>query len=158
VILKGPPDNNTGVALVELYDIDRASASRLANISGRSPVEGGRNGENVLIAGFIVGNNDGAARIVVRGLGPSLASAGVKNFVDDPYLEIHDNNGALLLANDNWQSDPAMASQVSAAGLAPANSRESAVAASFLPGTYTAIVSAATGLFGVGLVEVYNLP
>jgi glucose/arabinose dehydrogenase len=158
VILRGPPSNNTGVAVVEVYDVERASASRFANISGRSPVEGGRNGENVLIAGLIVGNNDGAARIVVRGLGPSLASAGIHNFVDDPYLEIRDNNGSVLLANDNWQSDPAMAAEISATGLAPTNSRESAVATSFLPGTYTAIVSAGSGLLGVGLVEVYNLP
>jgi glucose/arabinose dehydrogenase len=148
-------NNGTGVGLVEVYDVDRASASRLGNISGRASVQ---TGSNALFAGFIVGNNIGAANVVVRGLGPSLAQSGIINPLLDPTLELHDNNGTLLIGNDNWQDDASQAARISSAGLAPANPAESAVFASLLPGTYTAIVAGKNGGTGVGLVEVYNLP
>ncbi|MEY2578407.1 MAG: hypothetical protein QOI49_1231 [Verrucomicrobiota bacterium] len=147
--------NATGVGLVEVYDVDRATASRLGNISGRASVQ---TGSNALFAGFIVGNNIGAANVVVRGLGPSLSQSGITNPLLDPTLELHDNNGTLLIGNDNWQDDASQAARISSAGLAPANPAESAVFASLLPGTYTAIVAGKNGGTGVGLVEVYNLP
>jgi glucose/arabinose dehydrogenase len=153
-IIRGQ-SNGTGVGLVEVYDVDRATASRLGNISGRASVQ---TGSNALFAGFIVGNNIGAANVVVRGLGPSLAQSGIINPLLDPTLELHDNNGALLIGNDNWQDDASQAARISSAGLAPANPAESAVFASLLPGTYTAIVAGKNGGTGVGLVEVYNLP
>jgi hypothetical protein len=127
----------------------------LGNVSGRALVQ---TGTNVLIAGFIVGNNNGAARVVIRGIGPSLIQSGVTNPLPDPTLELHDNNGALLMANDNWQDNPAMAGQISASGLAPSNPLESAVLTGLLPGTYTAIVAEKNGGSGIGVVEVYNLP
>jgi hypothetical protein len=71
---------------------------------------------------------------------------------------LHDNNGALLLRNDNWQDDPKQAAQLTANGFAPANFREAAILTSLLPGMYSAIVSEKNGATGVGLVEVYNLP
>jgi len=153
-VLRGQGSNNTGVGLVEIYDVDRTN-SRLANISGRALVQ---TGSNVLISGFIVGNNIGAAKVVVRGIGPSLIQSGVTNPLLDPTLELHDNNGALLIANDNWQDDANQAGRISASGLAPSNPLESAVATSLVPGTYTAIVAGKNGGIGVGVVEVYNLP
>ncbi|HEX8489988.1 MAG TPA: hypothetical protein VF626_03125, partial [Chthoniobacterales bacterium] len=113
---------------------------------------------NVLIAGFIVGQNIGAAKVVVRALGPSLAQSGIVNFLADPTLELRDNNGALIVGNDNWQENSSQAAQVSASGLAPGNAQESAIPISLLPGMYTAIVAGKGGGTGVGLVEVYNLP
>jgi glucose/arabinose dehydrogenase len=147
--------NATGVGLVEVYDVDRGTASRLGNISGRASVQ---TGSNSLFAGFIIGNNIGAATVVVRGLGPSLAQSGIINPLLDPTLELHNNNGTLLIGNDNWQDDASQAARISANGLAPTNPLESAVFASLLPGTYTAIVAGKNGGTGVGLVEVYNLP
>ncbi len=117
-----------------------------------------QSGTNVLISGFIVGNNIGAAKVVVRGLGPSLGQAGVSNPLPDPTLEVRDNNGALVIADDNWQDNPAAAGQISASGLAPANPLESAVATSLVPGMYTAIVAGKNGGTGIGVVEVYNVP
>jgi glucose/arabinose dehydrogenase len=147
--------NTPGVGLVEVYDVDPTSASRLANISGRASVQ---TGTNVLIAGFIVGNNIGAAKVVVRGIGPSLVQSGITNPLLDPTLELRNNNGVLLIGNDNWQDDASQAARISAAGLAPADPLESAVFASLVPGTYTAIVAGKNGGTGVGVVEVYNLP
>ena len=147
--------NGTGVGLVEVYDVERTSASHLANISGRALVltQG-----DVLISGFIVGNNSGASKLVVRGLGPSLAQSGVTNPLLDPTLDVRDTQGASIITNDNWQEDANQAAQISANGLAPSNRLESAVATSLLPGMYTAIVAGKDGGTGVGLVEVYNLP
>jgi glucose/arabinose dehydrogenase len=152
-IVKGQ-GNRTGVGLVEVYDVQPTSASHLGNVSGRAFVQ---TGTDVLIAGFIVGNNIGASKLVVRALGPSLAQSGLTNFLPDPTLELRDNNGALVTANDNWQDNSAQAAQISADGLAPGNSVESAIAASLVPGTYTAIVADKSSRPGVGLVEVYNL-
>ena len=147
--------STTGVGLLEVYDVEATLTSRLANISGRASVE---TGSNVLISGFIVGQNIGAAKVIVRGIGPSLAQSGIVNPLGDPTLELRDNNGALVIGNDNWQDDANQATQISASGLAPGNAQESAIAASLLPGTYTAIVAGKSGGTGVGLVEVYNLP
>jgi hypothetical protein len=153
-ILKGK-GGASGVGLVEVYDLDTAAASRLANISARSFVQ---TTDNVLIGGFILGQNNGAAKVIVRAIGPSLAQAGINNALADPTLELRDGNGALLMANDNWQDDPSQAAQVTAAGVPPTNALESAIATSLLPGPYTAIVAGKNGGTGIGLVEVYNIP
>jgi glucose/arabinose dehydrogenase len=154
-VVRGNGATAPGVAVLEVYDVDPASASRLANISGRASV---LTGSNVLFSGFIVGNNIGAAKVVVRALGPSLTQSGIADPLADPTLEVRDNNGALIIANNNWQDDTSQAAQISAKGLAPANPMESAVATSLVPGTYTAIVAGNGGGTGVGLIEVYNLP
>ena len=68
-------NNGTGIGLVEVYDLDQAANSQLANISTRGFVD---MGDNVMIGGFIVG--DGVSTtVVVRAIGPSLAGAGVAN-------------------------------------------------------------------------------
>ncbi|MEY2501167.1 MAG: hypothetical protein QOI07_1501 [Verrucomicrobiota bacterium] len=154
-VVKGQGSTPPGVAVLEVYDVDRTSASRLANISGRASV---LTGANVLFSGFIVGNNIGAAKVVVRALGPSLVPSGITNPLADPTLEVRDNNGAVVIANNNWQDNPSQAAQISANGLAPASPSESAVATSLVPGTYTVVVAGNGGGTGVGLVEVYNLP
>jgi hypothetical protein len=62
-----------------------------------------------MIAGFIVGGNTGDDRMILRGIGPSLSDFGVPNALADPTLELRDDNGALLRANDNWMDDPEQA-------------------------------------------------
>jgi hypothetical protein len=142
-----------GIALVEVYDLNTAVASRLANLSTRALVQ---TGSNVVIAGFILGSNQGDDRIVVRGLGPSLSAFGVPNPLQDPTLELRDDNGTLLRSNNDWSDDSVQAAEVTAAGLAPSNTKESAIAATLPPGLYTAILAGLNGGTGVGLVEVYD--
>jgi len=62
----------------------------------------------------------------------------------------------LLIGNDNWQDDPAQATELTAAGLAPTNSLESGIAATLPPGLYTALLAGVNNSSGVGLVEVYD--
>jgi hypothetical protein len=147
-------NNGTGIGLIEAYDLNPAGASRLANISTRALVD---IGSNVVIAGFILGGNSGGDRIVLRGIGPSLSATGVANALADPTLELHDGNGALLLANNNWQDDPNQAAELIASGLALTSSLESGIAATLSPGLYTAVLAGVDNTSGVGLVEVYDL-
>jgi hypothetical protein len=147
-------NNNTlGVGLVEVYDLNPAAPTKLANISTRAFVS---TGDNIVIAGFILGNHSGADRIIARGIGPSLTDAGVANALADPTLELRDGNGTLLIANNDWQDNPVQASELIAAGLAPTNNLESGIATTLPPGVYTALLAGLNDGTGVGLVEVYD--
>lgn len=147
-------NNTIGTGLVEAYDLAQGVASKLGNISTRAVVS---TGADIMIAGFILGGNTGNGNVILRGIGPSLAAFGVPNPLADPTLELHDGNGALVVANDDWQSDPTQAAVVSAAGLAPTNVFESAIAAMLPPGQYTALLAGFNMGTGVGLVEVYDI-
>ncbi len=152
-IVKGK-DGATGLALVEVYDLDDAADSQLGNISTRSSIQ---SGENVAIGGFILGGAEKGAEVVIRAVGPSLSDQGVANALPDSTLELHDKDGALLASNDNWQDDPAQAAQILAAGFAPHDDLEAVILTTLPPGLYSAIVSGKGGATGIGLVEIYNL-
>ncbi len=146
--------NTTGVGLVEIYDLSTNQDSRLANISTRGNV---RTGEDIMIAGFILGGASSEDTVIVRGIGPSLFLGSPPTNLPDPRLELRDSNGQLIIENDNWMDDPNQAAIIQAAGLAPSNNLESAVAATLMPGPYTALLSGVNNGTGVGLVEVYDL-
>jgi cytochrome c peroxidase len=146
-------NQTTGIGLLEIYDFDQTVDSELANISTRGFV-GAQ--DNVMIGGFILGGNN-STRVAVRGLGPSLSQFGLGNLLADPTLELHDANGATLIANDNWTDDPVSAALLSANGLAPADSNESGIVTSLPPGQFTAILAGKNGGIGLGIIEVYNL-
>jgi len=150
-------NNGTGTGLVEVYNVDESvppNNIELANISTRGVVQ---IGENVMIGGFILtggANNNG---IAIRGIGPSLTQFGINNALSDPTLELRDNNGALIVTNDNWQDDPTSAAELTAHGLALSDAHESGIFALLQPNTYTAILAGKDGGTGVGLVEIYNV-
>jgi glucose/arabinose dehydrogenase len=146
-------NGGTGVTLAEVYDLDQAADSRLANISTRATVG---TGSDVLIGGFITGSKIGATRVAIRALGPSLQQFGIANPLPDPRLELRDANGALLASNDNWQSDAGQAALITGYGLAPPNNLESAIAISLAPAPYTAIVTGKNNQTGIGLIEIYD--
>jgi len=146
-------NNTSGIGLVEIYDLGQAVPGKLANISTRAFVS---TGDNIVIAGFILGNHSGDDRIVVRGIGPSLTALGVPNALANPTLELRDSNGTILFANDNWQDNPAQAAELTAAGLALSNPSEAGIAATLPPGLYTALLAGLNNGTGVGLVEVYD--
>jgi hypothetical protein len=144
-------DSSTGIGLVEVYDLGPASApAKFANISTRGFVQ---TGDNVMICGFIIGNQ--TSEVLVRGIGPSLAPFGISNALTDPMLELHDGNGAVLASNDNWQSD--QEAEIEATTLSPNDDKESAILRTLVPGAYTAILRGVSDTTGVGLVEAYNL-
>ncbi|MDQ6860259.1 MAG: hypothetical protein M3032_03775 [Verrucomicrobiota bacterium] len=146
-------DGATGIAIVEVYDLEPTAASTLSNISTCGSVQ---SGDNVMIGGFILGGSTNLTQVAIRGLGPSLSDAGLSDAVADPTLDLRDANGARLIANDNWQDDPDSAGQLTARGLAPKAAAEAAIFTTLPAGNYTAILASKNGT-GIGLVEVYNV-
>jgi sugar lactone lactonase YvrE len=144
-------NNATGIAIVESYDLDWNSESSLANISTRGLVQ---TGDRIMIAGTII-RGSGPANVLIRAIGPSLANFGISNALQDPTLELHDGNGALITSNDNWRSD--RATDILATTLAPADERESAILSTLPPGAYTAIVRGQNDSSGVAVIEAYQL-
>lgn len=140
----------TGIALVDLYEADN-SPSIFQNLSTRGFV--GSN-DDALIGGLVIGTGEPAV-IVVRAIGPTLASAGITQPLQDPTLELRNANGALISFDDNWQDNTPTA--VKAALLPLSDNREAAIVASLAAGNYTAIVRGKNGATGVALVEAYRL-
>jgi uncharacterized delta-60 repeat protein len=146
----------TGVAVVEVYDLDHPPDTRLANISTRGFVDVDN---NVMIAGVIVGPGNGTnARILARALGPTLGDLGVPGALADTTLDLVNSSGTVVRSNDNWKDDPIQRSAIEAAGLAPGHDEEAALVETVAPGAYTAIVRGSNRTTGVGLVEVYHIP
>ena len=152
---ESPPSNE----VLFTVPVDEANNSSpptgLREISTRADV---LTAQGATIAGFIIGGSDNHT-VVVRGLGPTLASAGVTGVLADPFLAVHQTdaqgNDHVLASNDNWRD--AQASAIDGAGLAPANDTEAAIIMSLPPGSYTTILTGSNGTTGVGLIEVYDL-
>jgi plastocyanin/uncharacterized protein YggT (Ycf19 family) len=134
--------------------------SMLGNISTRSFVQ---TDDNVMIGGFIVQGTQ-PKMVIIRAIGPELTQFGVPNVLANPTLELHDGAGAVIASNDNWQTTILggiithdQVQEILNTGLAPADTRESAIIANLPAGNYTAIVRGVSSTTGVALVEVYDL-
>jgi plastocyanin len=131
---------------------DPTVPAQALNVSTRLDVE---TGDKVSIGGIIITPGE-AKRVLLRAIGPSLASFGVTDPLPDPILELHAGDGTLITTNDNWKDSPEMM-DIEATGLAPSNDLESAIISTLDPGLYTAVVNGKNGATGVGLVEAYDL-
>jgi hypothetical protein len=112
-------------------------------------------GENVAIGGFII-TGTAPKHLLLRAIGPSL-SPGVSNVLADPVMELHGPSPFVTITNDNWREDPVQEALIIASGIPPTNNLESAIDATLISGSYTAIVSGKNNTSGVGLVEAYDL-
>lgn len=113
------------------------------------------NGNNVLIADIaITADPDEEKSMLIRALGPSLAALGVEHALQDPILEIRDENGTIA-SNDDWKSNQEAA--IAATGLAPTSEKEAAILVRLGVGKYTAIVRGKDGTQGMAMVEAYIL-
>jgi len=139
-----------GVGSVELYDLDQSAPANPVNIATRGFVE---TGDNVMIAGFIIGGST-SQRVLIRAIGPEL-TAFVPGALQDPFLELHNSSGTTLATNDSWRSDDE--TNIAATGIAPTDDREPAILKTLAPGQYTAVVRGSGTSTGVALVEVYQL-
>jgi hypothetical protein len=72
----------------------------------------------------------------------------------DPFLKLYDSKGTLIGSNDNWTTHQ---SQVTATGVAPSDTRESAIVTTLRPGNYSCVLQSKTGASGVALFELYDL-
>ena len=153
-IVRGNGDTS-GIGLVEVYDLDPTADSRLANLSTRALVG---TQDNIVIAGFLLSNSGARDKVIVRGIGPSLApgSFPASAVLTDPTLELRDDNGTLLATDNDWQDNAVQAAEIVAAGLAPTDTHEAAIFAMLPPGLYTALLSGVNNGTGLGLVEIYD--
>jgi hypothetical protein len=153
VVVKGK-NSSQGIGLVEVYDLS-PTTGKLGNISTRAFVV---TGDSIVIAGMVLNSGSTLDRVIVRGIGPSLAPAffPASAVLANPTLELRDENGTLLLSNDDWQDNAAQAAEITASGLAPSNALESAIAASLPPGFYTVLLAGLNDVTGIGVVEIYD--
>lgn len=105
--------------------------SKALNISTRVFVD---TGERVPVAGFIV-TGDVAKRVLIRGIGPSLAANGVPTPLANPTLTLFDSSGSVTMTNDDWKNSPD-AAEIMSSGLAPTNDSESAMIAALARPVY----------------------
>jgi hypothetical protein len=157
---------STGIAMVEIYDVDDVSPfspQKVMNVSTRGVVG---TGQAQLIAGFVVGGNI-SKKVLIRAVGPTLSSYGVPSgTLGDPMLRLsHLVNGVdtTVRENNDWDqgNDPALISDASAKAGAfplPSGSKDAAILITLPPGTYTAQATGVNGTTGIALVEVYEIP
>ncbi|WP_414664971.1 beta strand repeat-containing protein [Horticoccus sp. 23ND18S-11] len=160
---KGPAANAgaSGVVLIEVYDVTQGGPAgpKASNVSTRGNVG---TGTNILIAGFVV-NGTASRRMLIRGVGPTLANLRVPGVLADPRLTLIDQaSGRTIRTNDDWASgdDAAIIAQAAtAAGAFPlANgSKDAAMIVMLPPGAYTVQLSGANNGTGVAIVEVYDV-
>jgi hypothetical protein len=153
--------NDTGVALIELYDATPAGAytpkkTRLTNISAR--VQVGKGGD-ILIAGFVIGGST-AKTVLMRASGPALAPFGVSETLTDPEITLY-SGSTVLASNFRWAGNPQISSVAASVGAfdwADPTSADSALLMTLPPGAYTVQIQGAGGDTGVALVELYDIP
>jgi hypothetical protein len=159
----------TGLALVEIYDktplpIIRAAEietpvlnnSHLVNLSTRGLCS---TDNNIMISGVIVNRySGGGARILARGIGPSLAVAGtpVPGRLADPMLALFDAQGTEIAENNDWRTTQEQ--EIETTGLAPTDDREAAILTTLPPGMATVQLRGNANSTGIALIEVYELP
>ena len=127
------------------------AGAQLVNVSTRLGIQ---TGAKIGIGGFIITGTD-PKKVLIRGIGPTLARFNVPNTLQDPMLQLHDGTGAVLTSNDDWKVPQQAA--IEATGFAPPDDRESAILLSLQPGAYTVFESGKNGTTGNGLIEVYDV-
>lgn len=125
--------------------------SSLVNVSTRGLVQ---TGAETLITGCSVTAD--ANDVVIRALGPSLSSLGVKNALADPVVTLYDSNANVIATNDNWKDS--QQGVIESSGHKPPDDRDAAIFARLPAGNYTAVVTGKNENTGVALVEVYTAP
>lgn len=150
--------NAGGVTLLEAYDADPSSPSRLVNASIRT---GAGVGDRTLIAGFVL-SGTAPKTLLIRAIGPSLAGFGLgsSGLLADPRITLF--RGATSIdTNDNWGGTPELKASARAVGafdLASDASKDATLLVTLPPGVYTVHVTGADGGTGLALVELYELP
>jgi hypothetical protein len=163
------PNASSGVVLLEVYDLQPNNAASIVNLSTRgkitSQVPAGGNArmaaERQMIVGVVLSGN-GARRLLVRGVSPTLSSFGIQGTLDDPAMRVFNAAGEEILVNDDWGVS-AYADQVAALGSAagafalPPLAKDSATLIRVSPGLYSVGIRPSSGnTTGVAIAEVYT--
>lgn len=150
-------DNPALSATASLTVSATAAPGRLVNLSVRS--QAGTAAQTLILGATIGGATSGTQSLLLRAIGPTLASFGVAGALADPLLTVY-RDTTVLASNDNWSGNATVintAAQVGAFALSDSTSRDAALVQSGLaPGSYSLQVTPATGSSGVALAEVYD--
>jgi len=147
--------NTAGTGVVDAYDLSATAPARLVNISTRGLIQPG---DKLMIAGFIIQN--APVRAVVRATGPSLAAFGINNALADTTLQLRDQNGVIVVENDDWKvrsNGTSQQAELEATGLQPSDDREAAFLTTLQAGQYTAQLRGKPETTGVAVVQIYFL-
>jgi sugar lactone lactonase YvrE len=128
-------------------------ASRVSALSARGLAG---TGDQTLIAGLI-SSGEGNKQLLLRGIGPGLASFGVSGVVADPVLTLFNSAGSPLQQNNDWGGTQTLINAFAQAEVFPLspNSKDAALLTTLSGGTYTAHLTTAGGT-GVALLEAYD--
>jgi hypothetical protein len=150
--------SGTGAVIAEIYDATPAASfttatPRLINVSVRKHLGSG------LTMGFVVGGAT-PAKVLVRGIGPTLGAFGVPGTVVDPQLTLFNSSSVKIGENNDWAGTAELTAAFANVGAfaLPATSKDAALLVTLAPGNYTAQVTGVNGTTGVALVEVYEVP
>ena len=125
---------------------------RLINLSSRSQV--GPTGGANLITGFVIGG-PAPKQVLLRAVGPGLASFGFSDIAGNPRLVLFDNTGAIIAQNTGWPTaDAPTMNRVGAFPLTP-GSADCDIVTTLAPGAYTMQVDGGSGT-GLALAEIYD--
>ncbi len=144
-------------------------ATQLVNLSVRTKLQAGK----PLIVGFVIaGDYNSTARVLMRGIGPSLLLFGIRDYVVDPKITLSavTATGTATISNDNWGAIPSgplfsndrmkqlPIDQFYGAFPLSIFSKDAVILADLKPGAYTLTL---TGFIpediGTILAEVYNV-
>ncbi len=151
-------DGTTGIALVEIYDVDGQPLAHLANISARAQV---RAGEGALIGGLVIAGGP-SKKVLLRAAGPAMTAFNLTGVLAEPKLTLY-RDGVVIATATSWGAAANLAelrpasSAVGAFAFAE-GSKDAAMLIELPHGAYTLGVTGANGGEGLALVEVYHVP
>lgn len=151
-------NDSTGVVLTEIY-VDPAGPQRLTNLSVRARTSPG---DGTLTAGFVIGGTE-PLRLMIRGVGPTLADFGVSGVLINPRILLFDATGTEIGNNDTWGNGEFAAEirrleTLTGAFALPADSNDAVMIVTLEPGLYSAQIQGIGDPTGVALIELYELP
>lgn len=139
-----------------IFSLTPLPASGLANLSVRSLAG---TDSDTLVVGFVLSPTPGK-RLLIRGIGPTLASFGVPGVLADPVLSLF-SGSTLHSTNDDW-GQAANAAQIvttsrDLSAFALANgSRDAVLLPTLTGGLYSVQVVGKGSATGVGMIEIYD--
>ena len=152
--------DESGTVIAEIYDATSgprtANTPRLINLSTLAEIDAGSD----LAVGFVL-TGQTARTVLVRGVGPSLSRFNVSGAMEDPRLELFNNNTQQrILVNDDWSGNLEISSTANSVGAFPlvgGSSKDASMLVTLPPGAYSARISGVNNTGGTAIVEVYEV-
>lgn len=143
--------SGVGNAATATATVGSTGTARLVNIATRVALGGAA---GTPIPGFVL-SGAGTKPMLVRAVGPTLATFGLTGVLADPRLSLI-SGSATLATNDNWLAGDAATMAGAGAFALTAASKDAALVVTLNAGAYSAPVTATDGGSGVALLEVYD--